>query len=379
LRAPRHASYGLGVRKNHLGPWLVGLAALSASCGADSLEEERQTPLAQDSGDEDAGPLDPVVDGNDGDVTAADEDPDAANGDASNPTGDEDGGDASAPSDDDPATCVVCTSYAPMAEVGRVSTSDLTEISGLALSRTQPNIVFTHNDSGHPSELFALRTSGELLGVYALEGAPNRDWEDLALGPCPTGSCLYVGDIGDAGATDATYSVHRLAEPQVALSAPLDTRAVEYETFQYQYPNLTKRNSETLLVHPTSGEVYIVTKTDFGQKSAVYKFPMPLVADSIATLVKVADLAVPRGYDLPITGGDIHPCGSAVLLRAYNTIYAFTLPAGTAFDAVFTSPVAEVPAASEMQGEAVAWLPSGRGYMTASEGANPKLFATSCP
>ena len=97
------------------------------------------------------------------------------------------------------------------------------------------------------------------------------------------------------------------------------------------------------------------------------------------------DLAVPAGADLPLTGGDIHPCASAVLLRSYSTIYQFTLPADAGFDAVFTTPFTRVPfpplgltASSEAQGESIAWADDGRGYFTASEGANQQLHFVGC-
>ncbi len=159
-----------------------------------------------------------------------------------------------------------------------------------------------------------------------------------------------------------------------------------FERLDLQFPNGEKHDSETLMVHPLTGDLYVVIKTGFTKKSAVFKASAPLSALATNPLVKIADLAVPAGLDLPITSGDIHPCGTAVLLRAYNTVYQFELPPGSAFDTVFTSSFTRVPAppvglgpSDENAGEAISWSPDGRGYFTASEGANQQLHFVGCP
>ena len=117
-------------------------------------------------------------------------------------------------------------------------------------------------------------------------------------------------------------------------------------------------------------------------KSAVYKATAPLSFATPAVMTKVADLAVPDGSDLPLTGGDIDPCGTSVLLRSYSAIYQLT---GTgSFDAIFTGAFTRVPspplslsASAELQGEAITWMPAG-GYLTVSEGASQTLHRVSC-
>ena len=52
-----------------------------------------------------------------------------------------------------------------------------------------------------------------------MTGAQVENWEDIAVGPCPQGTCLYIADIGDNKATTETITVYRAPEP-----APGDTR-----------------------------------------------------------------------------------------------------------------------------------------------------------
>jgi hypothetical protein len=70
------------------------------------------------------------------------------------------------------------------------------EASGIVLSRRTPGIIWSHNDSGEPV-VFAFDTSGKPRGRVQVTGASVDDWEDLAVGPCGQGSCLFIADIGD--------------------------------------------------------------------------------------------------------------------------------------------------------------------------------------
>lgn len=279
---------------------------------------------------------------------------------------------------------ILCAAYGAVSNEGALANSALTELSGLAASNTQPGVLYGHNDSGGDPVIFILSTAGGDLGERLLDGAPHVDWEDLALGPGPNGPSLYVGDIGDNGlARPEPYRVIRLDEPIVA-GAPT-TSTVAFEVFELEYPGGVHHNAETLLVHPQTGDLYIVTKEGTGDPSQVYRATAPLVLGAVNVLSLVTTMAVPAGLDLPITGGDIHPLGAALLLRTYNTIYQFERPAGPDFDPIFSAPFLRVPAAplglgpnNEIQGEAIAWFPNGLGYYTASERSNQQLHAVRC-
>src|SRR5882724_8681160 len=83
----------------------------------------------------------------------------------------------------------------------------LVESSGVAVSRAYPGVLWTHNDSGDRPYLYATDLRGSDRGALLVPGAENVDWEDIALGPCPTvtptippapnSACLYIADTGD--------------------------------------------------------------------------------------------------------------------------------------------------------------------------------------
>ncbi len=63
-----------------------------------------------------------------------------------------------------------------------IRVSQLTEISGMALSACFPGVIWGINDSGHPPELFAMDREGNPAKPFIIKisGRKNRDWEDMA-------------------------------------------------------------------------------------------------------------------------------------------------------------------------------------------------------
>jgi hypothetical protein len=208
------------------------------------------------------------------------------------------------------------------------------------------------------------------------------DWEAISVGPCPTGSCLYIGDTGDNKLDRNDYVIYRVAEPAV-LPSDGSVVTVSYESLPYAFPNAAHRNVETLLVHPTTGEVFLVTK-DSGVPAAVYELPLPLPADAgTATAVLVTSLAIPP-VEGAVTDGSFHPCGDRVLIRTTGATGLFELSRtpGQSLNVLFASSPVKVPVAAEPQGEAVTYTIDGRHYVTASETVSespvPSLSVVSC-
>lgn len=264
-------------------------------------------------------------------------------------------------------TCARCTTWGPANPGLPIQDAELVELSGLAASRAHPGVLWAHNDSGDTARFFAVSDTGKALGRFELPGATAIDWEDIALGPCPAGTCVYLADIGDNALKRGVYTVYRVTEPNVAVDAVFTVQNVQWDAFSFQYPGGEKNNAETLMVHPTEGDLYVVSKENAGVPSRVFRFPRPLDSSTTVTLVPVATLTVPGPTDSPMTGGDINPCGNAILLRMYNRLVELRLAPGAAFETIFTAMPREVPVAPEVQGEAVTWAPDGRGYATSSE------------
>ena len=130
--------------------------------------------------------------------------------------------------------------------------------------------------------------SGNTIGEFVLQGITAVDWEDMALGPCPAGSCLFFADIGDNNQQRANVSIARVAEPDVAVGSSVGTVNVAHDRFEYSYAP-GPQNAETLLVHPQTGNLYIVTKSASGT-SLVFRIDAPTSPGAPQTLQTLRDL-----------------------------------------------------------------------------------------
>lgn len=263
----------------------------------------------------------------------------------------------------------VAVADAPMCRVAQEPTllpTDLPESSGVAVSRTHPDVIWTHNDSGSQPELFALTGRGELIAAVHPAGGEMEDWEDLALAACGAGDCLYIGDIGDNNAERSEITVYRILEP-----APGQDSAAVSQAFTMRYPD-GPQDSEGLFVLPGE-QLHIVTKGGHGS-IGIYRYPGSL-ADARGT-AEALEMELVRSLSngvVPIsdrvTGAAASADGKWVALRTYTTAMLYSA------DELLGSGPAPSPATidlrmlSEAQGEAVAFGPEGSLVLTSEGGA----------
>jgi hypothetical protein len=235
------------------------------------------------------------------------------------------------------------------------------ELSGLAVSRSVAGRLWAHNDSGQPT-LFALNTEGALTGRVRLTGVKLEDWEAVAVGPCPTGSCVYAADIGDNNGTRRRIAVYRFPEPVASQTAVAVT-----DVFYATYPD-EAQDAETLLVTP-EGRLYVVTKGDRGAV-ALYRFPRDLQMGTVHPLQPVGS---PRnGFKTAsgdrVTDGTVSANGQWVALRTGTglTFHRATVFLAGEWTADRTVDLREI---REPQGEAVALGRAGAVFLGGESGA----------
>jgi len=263
--------------------------------------------------------------------------------------------------------------------VGRIESGEITESSGIAVSKCQENVLWTHNDSGDGPFVFAMDATGRDLGTWKVTGAENIDWEDIATFRDAGGKCfVYVSDTGNSRRDPRTeLKVYRFAEPTVAGSGPRSTRkepapTAPAEVLVFSYPD-EPQDAETLLVHPASGEIYIATK-DRKRAAGVYALGAAF-GRQLITGRKVSDLTVPAIPNGFLTGGDISPDGRHLIICDDFAAYEFTLPPGNAdFNNIWKQKPAVVELGDRKQGEAVGYSADGNSIFATSEGKNPPLI-----
>jgi hypothetical protein len=267
--------------------------------------------------------------------------------------------------------------YDPPKVAGHIESKDIKEASGLAASKCQPNVLWTHNDSGDDAFIFAISTTGKHLGTWKIKGATNQDWEDIALTKTPSGECqIYIGDIGNNGKDKGEGTIYRVKEPNIEESAQSSSRKspLTIDAFEaLQYSLDTRSDAESLLVHPTNGDVYILTKRKEGP-SSVYKLA-PNFGGQPVTGAKIGEISMPAIIVGLLTGGDISPDGKRVVLCDYVAGYELTLPNGAKnFDDIWKQKIVKFDIGKREVGEAIAYSADGNTVYSTSEGANAPIY-----
>ena len=250
---------------------------------------------------------------------------------------------------------------------GSFQEPDLRESSGVVRGGAQPRVLFTINDSGNPPEIFATDSSGRPLGRWRVPGVGNRDWEALSSGPCPAGTCFYIGDIGDNRERESRVVVYRVRIPgmEVFRGTP-DTGPLNLDSAIVRYPD-GPHDAEAMWVGD-GGAVYIVSK---GRSGGMKLYRLPASAfgsgqSTIAALVQPVPIESTPYLGRMVTDAARSPDGRRVAIRTYTELYLFPLLGEGRLAAPAT--VCNL-AGLEPQGEGVVWLDDRRLLLT-SEAAS---------
>jgi len=282
--------------------------------------------------------------------------------------------------------------YGPHGFVGVSETTHVPESSGVVAGRRNRDVFWTHNDSGHRHpRIYAFRLSAadkadrkaKHLGYVELPGASNVDWEDISAGPDGT---IYIFDGGDNPPCERIdKQIHRFIEPALDPNNSPVAWTTRFDSIRFEYPDAAdpsrpaeadgqRYDAECLLVHPRSGDLYVVTKRNSrGAPAArVYKLSAAGIiwnSQRRHLLTFVADLSLP--FVNLVTGGDIAPDGRRVVLRNYLAAFEFTLPAGQPFERIFRQRPRTYSLAREavqlLQGEGICYAQDGRDLITTTE------------
>jgi hypothetical protein len=273
----------------------------------------------------------------------------------------------------------VSANYEKPRIVGTIETDEIIESSGIAASKCQTDVLWTHNDSGDGAFIFAIDRTGEKLGVWKVTNAKNRDWEDIAAIKKPNGECfLYIGDIGDNQRERNDLTIYSVKEPTVEGAGKTSTRKNPLSTepadaIKIQYPD-SRQDAETLMIHPQTGDVYILTKR-IRDASGVFKLSKDYSLDKINRLEKIADFAVPAIPNGFLTGGDISGDGRRVIVCDYFAAYEIVLPDNAKnFDGIWREKPATIELGEREQGEAIGYSADAAAVYATSEKKNSPLI-----
>jgi hypothetical protein len=262
--------------------------------------------------------------------------------------------------------------------VGTISSNDVAESSGIAASKCQPGVYWTHNDSGDDPNIYAFSEKGENLGTFRVTNSQNDDWEDIAEYKDQSGKCfIYIADIGDNKRRRADRTIFRVAEPQVddRTRGTESKNAIGTEpaaVLNFRYPN-SERNAETMMVNPRTGDIYVLTKS-IEHGSEVFKLSVNFGNSDVAIAQRIGAVVVPNVPNGQLTGGDISPDGKRVVLCDYSWGYELELPeAAKSFDEIWKVKPYRIDIGKLPQTEAIGYTADGLAIIATSENKHPPI------
>ena len=253
------------------------------------------------------------------------------------------------------------------------------ESSGLVASRRTSGVLWTHNDSGNASALYAVGRTGATVGTAKVRGVSGIDWEALAPVTGRDGSrLLAIGDIGDNEAARSQIEVDVVPEP----AATRSSRISPVRVISLRYPS-GPADAEALLADPRNGRLYVVTKGLF--TSTIYAVPDAAWPGGAGTGQSITATLQPvaRVNLTLVTDGAVLPDGR-VVLRTYSTlaVLAPLSPPGAASggDTPTVSPLATLNLPAQQQGESLAVLDAAAGVLLiGSEGVSAPILRLTVP
>jgi hypothetical protein len=263
------------------------------------------------------------------------------------------------------------------------------ECSGLAASRRDPDMLWTHNDSGGQPVLYALGPTGERRGDLRIAGIVNRDWEDLASFELDSRAWLLIADTGDNAGNRTDCALYVVAEPDPRDLSPLaETVAPVAWTIPVRFPD-GPRDCEAVAVDARAGLVYLLAKRTSphglytvplrpsGDGSAppaslVARFPNASIPQPTATQ---SLMPIPSGrFRAQPTGMDFAADGSAAVIVSYGDVLVFPRQPDESWPSALLKPPVVLAPHHLAQAEGVAFSADGRTIYVSSERDNAPIL-----
>lgn len=293
------------------------------------------------------------------------------------------------------AACTAIPTSAPADKVwrgpevaGRIEDAGLNESSGLVASQRDPDLLWSHNDSGGEPVLFALSTNGGSRGRVRVAGVANTDWEDLAGFEWNGRNWLLIADVGDNAGRRTDCMLHIIAEPNPAdLNPDIELTVPVAWSLPVRYADGIARDCESVAVDVAEGVVYLLTKRE--RPAGLYRLPLlPDPARSSPKAEHVADVthipqpdALRAMLNLPTGRWSGQPVamdfardGSAAAVLTYVSVLIFPRQAGETWPEALTREPAHLLPFLLPQAEAVCFSADGRSLFVSTEGQHGPLL-----
>lgn len=267
-----------------------------------------------------------------------------------------------------------------------VDSKEIQESSGLARSRRNDQLLWTHNDSGDGSRLFAFDVEGKLHAIVDVKDAEALDWEDMCSFTWNDRPYLAIADVGDNAFRRKHVTIYGLKEPDIKL-IPADATGkeakpdkkksdVDFE-IKVKYPD-GPVNCEAIAYDPWRKQFILATKENLRSRLFAISFdPKAGKQECVAEQIGVFPVPV-------VTGASISDDGKLFALGTYGPTCLLRrdteTPSTTArWISKNGDDLELLPAPMRKQGESICFDKTGRKLMMTSEGSPMPLTVSEVP
>ena len=210
-----------------------------------------------------------------------------------------------------------------------ITSKQISEASGIAVSKTNLDTIWINNDSGNSASVFAVDEQGKQKTQLDIIGVNNIDWEDLAIFEIEGRSYILIADVGDNQAKRKSYQLDFVREPDFG-HAPFPSHlSIKPEwSITYNYED-GPRDCESVAVDVANQQILLLSKRE--EIPVLYQLPLRPEKPSDVVATKLGAIKpFPRsgqrffrlldlvGYTHQPTGMDIASDGSAVVVLTYG-------------------------------------------------------------
>lgn len=216
--------------------------------------------------------------------------------------------------------------------------SGFLQTSGLS-STNDPDVYFTHLDSGGKNHLYKITPEGKILDTLIIEGSLNKDWEDLTRDDKGN---IYIGDFGNNLNKRKDLRIYKFNE---------ESPQVEIINFSFQDQNQFPPDREDMNFDVegffwNDGTLHLFSKNR-GVKCIKHYIIPDVAGDYDVNPVQTKYL---NGM---ITAADISPDNKLYALLSYGKIYLFKIDEN---GGIFDKPYKCLPFTKGAQSEGLVFI-----------------------
>jgi hypothetical protein len=242
---------------------------------------------------------------------------------------------------------------------GTITDRDLSEVSGITVSRINKDIFWVINDSGNSASVYALNSKGKLLDTIEIQGVSNNDWEDIASFEYEGKPYILIADVGDNFARRSKCFLHFIEEPDIEKLTGASTLSVKPSwSITYTYED-GPRDCESVAVDTVTGKILLLSKRDV--PPVLYELPLTGMKNTVAKrLTEIKPL--PRAADVLMdfslgsnmtTGMDISADGLSAAVLTYGNAFYYEKKPSEKWSHVFKDTPKEIIVPPMRQAESI--------------------------